>query len=368
MAAASQAEEERWAAALRVWKRLSRRRKLEVVHEVVDVRANELRLAFTGVRSVLAGFGTCQQPRGRSRRLRRREDPCITFVVGGKWPRRGGPPPSFPVPDHLLTYVMIGTKSSLCAVPTDVEDSADYRVTAQQNAAIASPCDGVGATFGSLACVIRRPDDPDLWAIGCRHVVAGSTLGLDDYPTGGKLALANQTAFPNAICQAPAFAEISDFYGPLVPIEPVSFDAALVRIMLAGDQLHQAAGRFASESAFARSIPEISRLADYVLWTLRGNVPATYIRAWPISEQLPIQYGSIQIRHGVVLIESLLDQGQTAPGFSGSPVVSRSGTLLGMHIAGDGARAFMIPAFELLRPSNYVGLASGPPFKLATNF
>lgn len=69
--------------------------------------------------------------------------------------------------------------------------------------------------------------------------------------------------------------------------------------------------------------------------------------------------------HDVALIRSQ-PQPATAPGDSGSPIVTRDGqTLLGMHVSGiDGVddsgaytvAAYMIPAWELLDPVNYTGV------------
>ena len=67
----------------------------------------------------------------------------------------------------------------------------------------------------------------------------------------------------------------------------------------------------------------------------------------------------------VVLVQSEARGARTEGGDSGSPVVTADGrTLLGMHIAGDGERSFMIPAFELLRTGNYVGLLPGGKLRL----
>ncbi len=53
-------------------------------------------------------------------------------------------------------------------------------------------------------------------------------------------------------------------------------------------------------------------------------------------------------------------------GDSGSPVVSskNGGMLLGMHIAGGGNLAFMIPAWQLLNPARYKGVASSEVWEL----
>jgi hypothetical protein len=95
----------------------------------------------------------------------------------------------------------------------------------------------------------------------------------------------------------------------------------------------------------------------YTIWTPRAPSPVpAERRQFHYGGTIDINYydynrlNDLRILHSTI-VES---KAHTEPGDSGSPVVTTDGaTLLGMHIAGGGGRAFMIPAYDLLDPKKY---------------
>ena len=158
----------------------------------------------------------------------------------------------------------------------------------------------------------------------------------------------------------PVYANVSRYYGALVAGQGTSFDAALARIT----DLSEARKALPVQvDDLAYSLAEIPRvLAIHVARPDGGRVMrAKQTHIWFRADDFHVTYKNSQYEFGKVyhntLIEMLADQ-ITAGGDSGSPVTNEAGNILmGMHIAGSGRKAFMIPAFELLWTGSYPGLS-----------
>jgi hypothetical protein len=193
------------------------------------------------------------------------------------------------------------------------------------------------------------------------------------FPVGAQVLLGTVTQ-QNVEAAEPVIATCSSFYGILRPGGTrVSFDAALARVdpaqsAIARQLIPAPLGPVPGQ--FARFRSEIEDLKFYAMRSARGvRKNVQWHRYWGTNEAPPIVYdglGTVLLR--VPLVEYELTSDTTQPGDSGSAVVSSDDAILvGMHIAGQGNFGFMIPSFELLRPDNYVGMASGPFFSLVTS-
>ncbi len=223
--------------------------------------------------------------------------------------------------------------------------------------------DGRKQAFGTLTCKVRITDatgrwSPDEYVISCLHVLA---LAQEYYPdfapgasvrtSGGQVEVAQATrhqgfildrfyhCFDGAIAKVVNPGLIRDLLPALPPTRPALTEAGL-------------------PSSAVILVPEDM--------PIRAADPKRYA-----GDQLTIPYeaGSslarISVWHRRIIRWICGGNVSTRGGDSGSPVVSPDGTtLLGMHIAGGGGFAYMIPAADLLNPAHYYGLSNSGRIEL----
>jgi hypothetical protein len=311
--------------------------QMELARELVHTRRAEITRAYADVISLSAGY-RLRQTRAGARHVE--PEVCISVVVKKKWkPGRRGPA-GRRVPTHFFAYAALEGARTLCAVPTDVEDGqrlARLRPQAQIEATAAGT---TARSAGVIACAITRPNDRNVYAVGCRHVF-GMALVLD--PSGhhaAKIMLAGGEV-----------GEATPIAGALVNAPAESFDSQLAfvsdpdRLWLALDGV-KPAGRAASWGDFRPGV-------DYWILTPAGPVRAHFAGLHeapvPYSDELPA------VLH-FQLARFLLPDGPTFGGDSGAPVMTErtGGILLGMHIIGDlRDTSLAIPAWQLLDPVSY---------------
>src|SRR5262245_41150828 len=120
---------QRLARATQTWKRLDGAAQMALVCEIVETRSDELRRAYRGVLAVAAGHSRYRRPGARRKSVD--HEPAVTFLVSRKWKTKRPTPRPGDVPARLLAHASVEGLRQLCAVPTDVEDAREYRLSAQ---------------------------------------------------------------------------------------------------------------------------------------------------------------------------------------------------------------------------------------------
>lgn len=347
-------------AAIAAWKRLSPREQREAVRELIDTRHDELVRAYPNVLLVTSGYGTYrarkppksapQKPVAKRISARRRVDDVlgVTFVVQRKRRRMSR---RDRIPSHLLAYWTVGGERVLCAIPTDVESADELRPVTQTPTAVTR--EGLNRySRGVTTALVKPPEDAagPLWALSCRHVFGMSEYVGGASPTGNRVHV-----------EAPPkdrFARVTQFWGRFRVGEGTSFDAALAKVSsreLADRAVPVACTRFAT-------IDEIPR--DLVIHVARPEgalrISATRTHYYTRDDNFGILCEGLGVIYHAELFEMLAEPA-TLGGDSGSPVTGVRGyarVLMGMHIAGVGGRAYMLPAYQLLRMENFLRLSS----------
>jgi len=366
-AAAEREERTRLAEARRQWKRLGPTAQFELACEIVDTRATELKRAYAAVLSVAAG--NSRYRRARASRPAVWREPAVTFLVARKWSSTSKARRPDAVPPYLWAYATVDGERRLCAVPTDVEDAREYRLEAQSRARIVvTPPDGaedLQPIDGAITCLVAlTPRSRVRYAMSCRHVFGLALSAPAVYPAN---AAVSREDVATGAPVPPVLARSHEIYGLLEPGGDGNFDVALARLSVdpADPALLDAIEALApfDGQRYVDGHRAIRELGEYAILTPRGEKRATYVRGWSASEQVPVKYGALgSLRQGVLVIESMVSGGGTSRGDSGSPVVTHDRTqLVGMHFAGFDRTSYMIPAYELVRRRNFVGLADGEP-------
>ncbi|MBN2560376.1 MAG: hypothetical protein JXQ75_05540 [Phycisphaerae bacterium] len=338
--------------AKKTWRSLDAEKQMAAAKELVDTRAEELRLAYRDVLAVTYGYRT--RKRGGKRIVVRQL--CVTFLVKKK-NRRLKPGQPGTIPEFLYTYCTVDRRRMLCAVPTDVECDSTHLPRAQRNEQIAVTRSGRNELVtGVITCIVKRPNADTRYAVSCRHVFGMTRTRPRAFPIGAEVSRTTSGPGGKITPIGSALAEVTGIYGLLAVGEKlrISFDAALAEVRQTGSPLQAAIKKFGRPTG--TNLGDIER-RTYTIWTPEGDKRAKWVRTWTKSEQRGIDYEDLgRVFMAVPIVQSKVLSGRTKGGDSGSPVVSLDGAkLLGMHIAGtnDGS-AFMIPAFELLDGFNYV--------------
>jgi hypothetical protein len=323
---------------------LSTEQQFRIIQELVDTRAADWCRAYSNVIDVLQGYGTQRNAEGRRTVVRK---PCITFVVKRKWRGQRVTKPEQRLPRYVLTYVGLRRRRKLCAVPTDVEDAATYRQVEIQNLNVWVHCQQADLQIpGVVTCAVKTRYGQDKWfALSCRHVLALSKYVHPRLYAGSRVRVSSPGGRQLGLTLG--------LYGQLADQPAVSLDAQLAEVT--------------SVTALRRALRGLTLSGYAVRWS---ELPDTYYIRCPgepiyaekvrrvTHETLDYERCGIHYVLHSELIESLVAPGATQPGYSGSPVVSEPGQLLlGMHIAGGGDTAYMIPAWDLFKPENYHGMA-----------
>ncbi|MEO0651740.1 MAG: hypothetical protein AAFZ65_13775 [Planctomycetota bacterium] len=354
-------------AAERAWAQLGRgkqgrRRQLELVREVVADRTDLLVQAYASLGAV--GYGD------RLVGERVEHEPCLVFYVDRKLSERSRKLPAEQrLPKHVLAHATVARKRRQVAIPTDVREGAGptvfraHSTTPTRRRKKVRVESAAGAVLGvpTLVVRLRNASDtrlPDRYLLSCLHVLG---VTEKDHPGLPEAELALPEGAPFAVSTRKAGSLIDASTGD-------SFDAALARVD-GGPEPLEALRKAVPEQPTARARLRWQIPPRYVVWTARGTLAAERLGFLEGANAL-VAYktpgGELVTSHRE-LVESLVD---TEPGDSGSPVVSEDGTkLLGMHIAGIGRRALMIPAYDLIgRPFEFRGLSANWKIELDRTF
>ncbi|TFY99109.1 hypothetical protein [Ramlibacter humi] len=350
---------------------LGREGQFRLASELVATRAHELKAAYAGVLSVGFGFKSRRTASGARRLVR---VPCVVFEVPRKKPMRRAQDRARAIPPYLLAYEDVEGVRRLCAVPTDVKETADFGDAFAHGGGEdnPSPFQLVVAgkrpgeeVWGALTAVVRRSSAPGvLHGLSCRHVLSRSLADQPDIAS-------NRAVWAG---EGSALGRTDATRGDLVPQPLASFDAQLLRL---GPGASAAAAGLLGGMSLDPQHPVLTgpQAIPDGFWVLapRADAQGRRIRLWvkfldcpqwrPISYPLP--QGPMDVAH-MLLLRGQVTGGRLQPGDSGSPaaVAAPGGaTFVGMYLGGDGTNAFFIPGWQLLVPGNF-GLPSSQSLQL----
>lgn len=342
--------------AVREYNSLSYEEQLQLAEEVVATRSAELCRAHRNVIAVYFGSGRKHDREGIERVDNR---PSVIFMVKRKWGRRHNGNPDEQLPKHIFTYHGSMKKRRLVAIPTDVEDSsAYYDIDAQaqsdrpqsEQLLVNRTAPELPAT-GVITCAIRRkkkdqPVSKKLFLMSCRHVFSLTKLVPNDKNVRNRRVGVQFRGGP-----AKPIGKTLDVRGPLRNGTSENLDSQLAEVASGSvKDVKKALKRikFAGRRSYATKFSHFPK--TFFILTARRTIRAR----GPRFANNAIKYRpNLRAEHRV-LVESKVES-RTKGGDSGSPVVTRrsGGQLLGMHVAGKGNRAFMIPAWHLFSPQFY---------------
>jgi len=342
------------------WRQLCHKRQLEVIRELIETRAAELKAAFPDVLGIAEGYRTKRRP--RSPRYRRHAKLCVRFLVEKKWPRSstrsdGG------IPSDLWAYATRGRKRVLCAIPTDVaersgiiaQDGCDRGLVRVTDANLPGRC-----TSGMIACVVQIGDGPTRLAVSCAHVF-GLRHATNAFPKEADAAVR---------ATGDVIARVVPKHGLLLAARAMSFDAALAELKLDAAAVSHGIRKLPSDR-WLHSRSDLKDASPCTIHTQDGKRSCGFVAPWDAGE-LSIEYefpGHLQtVSFASRVFEFLLTDDVTRPGDSGSPVTDSQDRFIGMHIGGKSNHSYVIPAFELFDAGYYVGLSSADRLGLRLDY
>jgi len=339
-----------------------------LAQELCDTRAPELTLGYRNLVWMVPGFR--QSTRKDRRRLTNQV--CVLFVVRNKGSLPDGHTQMLPV--SLLIYADHGGSRKIFAVPTDVQDSADFAcATAHADSGVWVSRAPWPDSPGSFTCLVRLTDES-----GARTCVLSAQHVLTPYADADSLQIdSGRSMLPrtgNGVAlSAPILATTLPYGGVLrsdgLKDRP-SFD---VQLAAADAPLSSRVNlrRFHATRPWVRNMAELlafdaSKSSAFELLTPdnhpqpRGAIPLSLSVMPGASNVLSIKYTlsrdgravSCAVLHAGLIVFKTGGAKFPAGGDSGSPIVVRhedgSMTLVGMHIAGnDLGSSWAIPAWQI---------------------
>jgi hypothetical protein len=362
---------------------MTRQQQFLLAQEVVQTRGAELLRAYTDLVGIGFGFktkGKTSIPGARepsddapcSERLIR--TPCVVFEVRKKLKLRLARHADRRLPGFVYLHLGEVGQRRLCAVPTDVKESASFGRPKPHHDdlttlpfGIAVSQDGASdASGGTMTCVVQRPSDPGrLYALSCRHVLSRSLDETPDIPSGCTVRCFTR--------DGPKVGRSDKARGTFLQAPLPSFDAQLVAVDDRGALRRLFVGlRFDPDDPVLAGPEEIPN--GFWVATPRmdeaGERRLVWIEFidWPRDRPMPyrIDGETLAVSHTLVIHGRAVDD-VLKPGDSGSPAILVRGgrKLIGMYLGGDGTNAYFIPAWQLFMPGNY-GIKKEASWVLAT--
>jgi hypothetical protein len=353
-----------------------------LAREIALTRGAELTLAYRNLVWVLPGFRKRQQ----AGRTRIDNLVCVVFVVK----RKGGVAPGAEqhLPAWLLTFADREGERQVFALPTDVQDAADFHgAQVQSDSGVWVRNGDWPVANGSLTCLVslREGAAQQTCILSAQHVLTPFADG-DALQVRGGLALWPLDAAGKPADQPRLGTSLPHggvLRGDERPDRP-SFDVQLAAIAPGGDTAVQqriALRRLHPARPWVRSLADLLVLDRDGWFHLlapdnhasvrgRGAIRLTLGAMPPLSVPIPYPLaGEPQAARRNVFHAELLRFDATGaviplPGDSGSPIVFRhpdgTMTLVAMHIAGNGlGLSWAIPAWRLFDLQNWAQYPAG---------
>lgn len=342
--------------AVRNFERLGRVEQLQLSHEIALTRQAELLLAYDNLVGVGSGYRTRRDARGGKPRLV--HEPCVTFIVKRKWRTAGKKGDPQALPPYLLGIATLGAQRVLSAVPTDVRIKSDFAGAIVRDGDIprpfgllVDPGPAFDFTIGVGTCAIRRPADPgSTFVMSCRHVLGCSHEQIDLDRTaltvevdstaeallGRTLGIRGRLAAGGVSFDA-QLASVANGQALARAFQGIDFDAGDGYLKKPGDV----------DKGFwiatGRRAPDGGRLLVWV--TYHGTL---------LDHEMPYTIGGrkTSIVHRLILYGE--SESELVKGDSGSPAIRlrRGQRLIGMYIGGPSNTVYVLPAWQLMTPSN----------------
>lgn len=348
-----------------------------LAHELTLARSGELTQAYRNLVWLTPGF----RRRNLAGQVRLTREVCVVLVVRRKRTMEASHPQH--LPRWLITYADLGGVRQPFALRTDVQEAARYhRARAHADCGVWLRKPGWGPTYGHLTCLVRLRSDAgiQICALSAQHV-------LSPYADGSAVAVPSGLAVwpldaQGARATAPSLAASLPYGGRLRDDERwdrPSFDVQLAKLaagQAAAVRAHIAFRNINPGRPWIRSRTELSQAAGTLqllppqrdpLRLILASMPAA---AHGISYTFSGTAGGVphQVYHRELLQFEACGPGPL-PGDSGSPIVllDETGrmTLVGMHIGGDTASSWAIPAWCLFDlESNWLDYPHGASLEL----
>jgi hypothetical protein len=326
-----------------VWRALPSSAQMMLARETVETRRHELLRAHRDL--VAVGYG--HRTTGEKAAEIKSGEPCIVFTVKRKWSKKKSARNTArnTLPRHLEAFVDFQGARRFCAIPTDVRGLNQLGdVLPHGNQMVHAQSDPYWS-FGMGCCAVRL-NEGKRYLLGCHHVLALSEV-VQPVP--------DQVNVLSAASRQKYIGRLSGYFGVVNP-DGTFIDAALAEI----DDLNDLNDVVLEPPPNGRFVQDAGELAHLCIIRAAGHVeiPARFVTVhydYPLAN-----WGALGTVTLPVLVEIQSQSAPAEPGDSGSPVFDETGSVFqGMHIGGtDDGRAYFIPAFELLRASNY-GMSGG---------
>lgn len=339
---------------------LKRAEQLQLAHEVALTRGEELCLAYDNLISVSSGFRTRRMHAGAVGVVHR--EPCVGFIVKRKWPTAGRTGNPQALPKYLLAFGTVSGHRVLCAVPTDVRSKRDYGRPVPHGPAtdllpygiLVDRQDAKRFSAGVTTCAIQRPAAPgQSFLMSCRHVLSRTNLELDT----------NQTNLPvlQGTAARTSLGSTTAIRGSLDGGSMAGFDAQLA-VVESDEARKLALGGLAFDNgdSYLKQPGDIQ--IGYWIATGRTDDDGNRVLVWvdhlDILVKFEMDYPQVDGSRVTVTHDLVLHGTPRQPltfGDSGSPAISirRGQILIGMYIGGSVGNAYIIPAWQLMSPSNF---------------
>lgn len=360
-----------------------------LARELAVTRCAELTRAYRSLVWVSPGF---RRRRGGRRGQRVLGEVCVVLVVRRKRVIPAGSRDC--LPRWLLVYAERGGVRLPFALPTDVQEAADYRAAvAHADNGVWLQRSGLPAAHGSFAALVRlqHAGGSAICALSAQHVLTPYAEARRLRVVGGLPVMPLDAA--GRPLQAPAMATTMDVGGLLRGDERAdwpSFDVQLAELDGVGGAELRRRTPLRRLNAAQPWMPSLDALLahDRRSWFHlltpdnhkkhpgRGAVRMTLSTLPPQSFGVPYELDDgTAVRPHLVFHEELLafiavDAAVPWPGDSGCPIVARqpdgSVTLAAMHIAGDPERglSWAIPAWRLLNLAHWAQFPAGAQIDL----
>lgn len=326
-----------------VWRALPTSAQMMLARETVQTRRHELLGAHRDLQAV--GFG--HRTTGEKAIEIKTGEPCIVFTVKRKWSKKKSSRTASrnTLPRYLEAFVDFQGARRLCAIPTDVRGLNQLGDVLPHGNQMVHAQRSPYWSFGMGCCAVRL-NEGKRYLLGCHHVLALSEVVQPVPDQVDVLSPASRDKF---------IGRLSGYFGVVNP-DGTFIDAALAEI----DDLNDLNDVVLEPPPNGRFVQDAGELAHVCVIRAAGHIeiPAHFVTVhydYPLAN-----WGALGTVRLPVLVEIQSQSAPAEPGDSGSPVFDETGSVFqGMHIGGtDHGRAFFIPAFELLRASNY-GMSGG---------
>jgi len=258
------------------------------------------------------------------------------------------------IPERIQLSVPVSGRKRVLAIPVDVvtREPVPVAQAMRQGIAMRSQFTTGRNLRGSVCALVRNTlmNDPKRYLLTCHHVACLSLLTprLTPEVPASSYSMAADSQPDDYLGETRRYAEFGVNVLDVIDAALITLDPDALEIV------NQPSYWTLRPASWARTPQELSaETSQGVYLVAKGDKSAsgTFLRH---EFSQAVRYGSGN-RIAIIkeIIMTRLNRQTTAGGDSGGAIVSPNGTLLGMHIAGDGRLSYAIPAYHLLRTGTF---------------